>query len=177
MPEYPEVSRGLGEGRRLSLTKKRFGRTLGGLKSLPLRDPELQYKYLWSTRPELALLSQQAQVHHQSIAKSIISFALQGLSHEDKRRQWEQLIRKTGSRGMRWRKGCKGQLRATVDNASHPLYKTVDNLLQQETDPNSPLQGAIQEAVPTEKIYFYSNTTLYFPVGSTKCQIYAFINF
>lgn len=42
MPEYPEVSAVLGKGRRLSLTKMRFGWTLGGLKSPPLPDPELQ---------------------------------------------------------------------------------------------------------------------------------------
>lgn len=32
----------LGEGKRLSLTKRRFGWTLGGLNSPPSPDPELQ---------------------------------------------------------------------------------------------------------------------------------------
>lgn len=106
---------------------------------------------------------------HQSIAESTIPFAVVYRSLAIKREDatginsFEKLGQALALPGGG---GEAEDARATLDNPSHPLHKTVDNLLQQETDPNPLFQGAVQEVILT------GPSDLFLPQPTVSALIY-----
>lgn len=101
MPEYPGVSTVLEEGRRLCLTKRRFGWTLGGLKSPASPDPELEVPLvsvawassIFSAGPGQLDAQDTPSVHCGQ--NHLLCCGLQELSDQQRGCQWDQVIRKS----------------------------------------------------------------------------------